>query len=329
MNNIMCKTSRAFTIIELLVVIAIIGVLFALLLPAVQMVRESARKVSCGNQLRQFATALENYASARGTLPTGACNRNPNASNPVSLTDLKTPDTWFAEILPFREQIALHDRFDFSLGTGSPVNVELVATEMPGVRCPSDDSSTSVCQHRCHWFSYPTASRMVGLWYAASSGNSPLWRQCSFCSPPYPAESNSRCCAGADRGGDGKPSGAFGLAHQRLKFAELSDGLSKTILLGETLPRGNSHNGAYTGHYPIIATNIPINTFVPLDMWPGGSQHQVNYGEASGIKSMHPHGAFVAYCDGSIHFLNESIAFDTLLDLGSRQGGEVVGSSVD
>lgn len=318
------RVAKGFTIIELLVVIAIIGVLLALLLPAVQMVRESGRRVSCGNQIRQLAMALENYSSARGSLPTGACNQSPNASNPVTLSDLRTPDTWFAEILPFREQIDLYDQFDFSQGSGSIANAGLVATELSGVKCPSDDATSSICEHRCHWFSYPTASRMVGLWYAASSGNSPLWGQCSFCSPPYPATSNQRCCNGADRGADGKPSGAFGLAHQRLKYAELSDGLSQTILLGETLPRENSHNGAYTGHFPIIATNIPINTFVPLDMLPGGPLHQVNYGEASGIKSRHPDGAYVAYCDGSVHFLGESISFDALLNLGSRQGGEVV-----
>ena len=153
-----------FTLIELLVVIAIIGVLVALLLPAVQATREAARRTSCSNQVGQLTMAVLNYQSAHQHLRTGACNQNSDVSDPVVLRDLRTPDTWFAEILPFTEEIALYEKFDFSEGTGSLVNKPVVATEILGVRCPSDATSTSICEFRCHWFAYPTSPRMLGLW---------------------------------------------------------------------------------------------------------------------------------------------------------------------
>jgi prepilin-type N-terminal cleavage/methylation domain-containing protein len=313
-----------FTLIELLVVIAIIGVLVALLLPAVQASREAARRTSCSNQIRQLTMAVLNYQSTHQHLPTGACNQNSDVSDPVVLPDLRTPDTWFAEILPFIEEISLYEKFNFSEGTGSLVNKPLVATEIIGVRCPSDATSTSICDFRCHWFAYPTSPRMLGLWYAASVGNSPLWGQCSFCSPAYPTTTNSRCCSGYDRGADGEPNGAFGLSGKKMGFAKLTDGTTNTILLGETLPRENMHNGAYTGHFPIIATNIPVNTFVPSSLWPSQTVHATNYGEASGIKSNHPGGALVSYCGGTVSFLQENTDFDVLLSLGSRNSGDLV-----
>jgi prepilin-type N-terminal cleavage/methylation domain-containing protein len=310
-----------FTLVELLVVIAIIGMLVSLLLPAVQAARESARSLTCGNQLRQLSIAMHNYHSARHSLPAGVCNSNSNASLPPSLWDLRTPDTWFAATLPFLEQQSLYDRFDFSDGTGSAINAPLVATALPGVMCPSDAATgTPICSSRCNLFSSPTASTMLGLWYAGSLGNGPLWNQCSFCSPAYPTESNKWCCSGVDRAVDGKPNGMFAVAKMPVRFSQVTDGQSKTILLGETLPRESMHIAAYTGHFPVTATNIPINSFVPRENWPNFG-HLTNYGEAGGIKSRHPAGAYVAFADGRIDFLNESIDFLVLLALGSRASG--------
>jgi prepilin-type N-terminal cleavage/methylation domain-containing protein/prepilin-type processing-associated H-X9-DG protein len=316
---------RGFTLVEMLVVIAIIGTLVALLLPAVQMTRESARATTCRNQLRQVALALQNYHSAREALPAGVCNRNAAANVPASLGDLRTPDTWFAETLSFLEQQSLQDQFKFSEGSGSPANKPLVATPLAGVACPSDsDGAGAVCDFRCNLFASQTAAKMVGLWYAASLGNNPLWNQCTFCTPAFPAATNLACCASKDRGVDGHPSGMFAVAKVPMTFAKTTDGLSKTILLGETLPRENMHNGAFTGHYPVIATNIPVNSFVPRDEWPRAGAHATNYGEAGGIKSRHPGGAHAAFADGSVSLLAESIRFEVLLALGSGRAGETV-----
>ena len=313
-----------FTLIELLVVIGIIGLLLGLLLPAVQAAREAARSISCSNQIRQFGLALQHYHDGIGHLPAGVCNKNPEVSLPTTLYDLRTPDTWFAVLLPYLEQQPLYDRFDFAEGSGSPANAALVATSMDGIMCPSDgDGGSPVCVKRCNLFTSNAAGTMIGLWYSASLGNGPLWGQCSFCSPAYATGNNAACCGGADRGIDGHPTGMFAVAKIPVTFKKVTDGLSKTILLGETLPRESMHNGAYTGHFPVIATNIPVNSFVPRSNWPSFG-HLTNYGEASGIKSRHPGGAYVAFVDGSISLLSESTEFDVLLALGSKASGEIV-----
>src|SRR6476620_658264 len=95
---------RAFTLVELLVVIAIIGVLVALLLPAVQQAREAARRMSCNNNLKQIAIALHNHHDVKGSFPPGGMNTGHNGTPCYT--------TWSIEILPFMEQQALYQQYD-------------------------------------------------------------------------------------------------------------------------------------------------------------------------------------------------------------------------
>lgn len=313
------------TLVELLLVIAIIALLLALLLPAVQRVRESARRVQCGNQIKQFALALQAYHQSFDTLPSGIINRNrsnPDSVKPNAWQLVSGPDTWFAEILPRLEQQARYDRLDFGSRTGTPANVSLVAEPMAGVACPSDPrGGSSVCDNRCALFIGSSASRMLGLWYAGSLGINPIMNRCEFCSPQTPVV-GSDCCSGGTQGIAGPATGMFDVTATPVRFAQVRDGTSNTILLGEALPHEDQHNGAFTTHYPVVATNIPLNTLLPDDQIPIAGVHLVNYSRASGIKSRHPGGAHVAMADGSARFVQESVELAVLRAMGTRQGGE-------
>lgn len=153
----------AFTLVEMLVVIAIIATLVALLLPAVQGARESARRIQCGNNIKQIALGLQSYHAIQGGLPRTICNRNADnatatASGGSTAWTLGRPDTWNVEIFPQLEIQNLYDGFDFGKKVGDattsaakPVsNMDLSQKVLPGHACPSDPfSSDPVLENRC------------------------------------------------------------------------------------------------------------------------------------------------------------------------------------
>ncbi|WP_315985763.1 DUF1559 domain-containing protein [Blastopirellula sp. J2-11] len=117
-----------FTLVELLVVIAIIGVLIALLLPAVQQAREAARRLTCRSQLKNFGLALHNYHDVHGTLPPGL---TASANGGWS---------WGAMLLPFIEQSNIHDAIDFKLSPSNGSNATAILSTIPIANCPSDQA---------------------------------------------------------------------------------------------------------------------------------------------------------------------------------------------
>ncbi len=125
----------AFTLVELLVVIAIIGVLVALLLPAIQSAREAARRAQCTNQLKQLGLALHNYHDVHRTFPpSGLHNRDGHGA---SATSSSWGPSWIVMTLPFLEQEALYSQYDFSLTRARDgVNRTVVGVEIPSLRCP-------------------------------------------------------------------------------------------------------------------------------------------------------------------------------------------------
>ncbi|MCL2119205.1 MAG: DUF1559 domain-containing protein [Planctomycetaceae bacterium] len=135
------NTHPAFTLIELLAVIAIIGILIALLLPAVQAAREAARRLQCGSQLTQLGLAVKQYEQAHGVLPMGTVND----SGPIRNVPIGNHIGWIPRILPYMEQTPLYEHIDFSKGVYDPVNQPVWVSQKPRILgCPSDGSYGSL-----------------------------------------------------------------------------------------------------------------------------------------------------------------------------------------
>ena len=135
------NTQLGFTLIELLAVIALIGVLIALLLPAVQAAREAARRLQCSSHLLQVGLALKQYEQAQGVLPMGTVNDK----GPIRNVPIGNHIGWLPRILPHLEQMPLYERIDFSKDCYDPVNQPVWASQKPRIlSCPSDGNSWSL-----------------------------------------------------------------------------------------------------------------------------------------------------------------------------------------
>ena len=144
----MRKPSQAFTLVELLVVIAIIGILIALLLPAVQAAREAARRMQCTNNLVQLGVALQSYEAAHEVLPPGVVD----STGPIVSAPEGYHMSWIVQILPFMEQGVAHKHIDFAYGAYSKKNRQVAEIEISTLRCPSSWSGgTGVTEYAgCH-----------------------------------------------------------------------------------------------------------------------------------------------------------------------------------
>jgi prepilin-type N-terminal cleavage/methylation domain-containing protein len=305
----------AFTLVELLVVIAIIGVLVALLLPAVQAAREAARRTECTNNLRQLGLAMHNYHDAHGSLPYGSptCCAGPPTNGGV----------WSSMILPFFEEQTLYDQFDWRGHIKDARHRELVQSVIPTYICPSSPRASSpIFDDR---FTRDNPNPAMGLWYTASMGPTTP-DNCALCpaglGDPRPG---NWCCQGwnwgTQAGGgydEGSSVGMFGRHHKpSTKFKDVADGLSRTIMLGETLPEECTFISAFSINFNVSSTSIPLNTRIS----DGGQA--VDWWLTSGFKSEHPGGAHLLLGDTSVKFFAESIDHRIYCHMGTRAGGEV------
>ena len=312
----------AFTLVELLVVIAIIGILVALLMPAVQNAREAARRMQCSNNLKQLGLGLHNYHTANGQFPFGSTYTQTQS------TSTKHTVTWATAVLPYIEQQNLYDLFDFTVPITHANNTPALTTKVEVFTCPSDPASRKgVLPARCQCCPGSPETSMA-LWYPASVG--PAYdANCKFCDDKTPDKDNY-CCQGKNYGQDGDGPGMFYRWPISVTIDEVRDGTTNTIMLGETLPEQTIHNMAFCANMPLGQTNIPMNRFTPQDDMPVvGASDSANHGtnpyfETLGFKSRHPGGAMFALGDGSVRFMNEIVDFQLYNELGTRSGGEVV-----
>jgi prepilin-type N-terminal cleavage/methylation domain-containing protein len=305
------RSRRAFTLVELLVVIAIIGVLVALLLPAVQAAREAARRMSCGNNLKQVGLGLHNYHDTYKTYPPAISYWGawPPAGNNESWG-------WSALMLPFIEQQPLHDALrvtTWSLQTvlqngnnvssGGKLYKELLQTSLEVYQCPSDAGGNGHLVHSDRHFGGGVGTAAAGLGQFRPGKSNYLASLGTF---DNVARFNER----------ERINGVF-LANLGMRVADITDGTSNTILVGEreTLycrsgswvgvrnPDGDNSRGVFTsvGHGD---RDNRMNNPDPPTLW-----SLADNGCGEGFGSLHPGGAMFCVGDGSVRFLAETIEF--------------------
>jgi prepilin-type processing-associated H-X9-DG protein len=308
-------------LIEVLLVIAIIGVLVALLLPAVQKVREAGNRVRCANNLKQLALACLLYQGDHGLFPPGGL-RSWSAGDDRG--------SWLVYILPHIEQENLARQIgppNSPNSVGIAVQRGILPVRLPLGRCPSDGYGREVAF--CN--------------YMGSVGPQCLGRNCGgspfdvYCNPP--AAWGWGYTASPDHGNTTDPDGVRGVFNRYgapIRLGDVRDGASNTILLGEGLPYEHldhffSNNWALqNGGAAHAATTVPINYKTDYHD-PGGhgcanaAHNFENWDLAWGFKSNHVAGANFAFADGSVRFLSQSIDARTYNLFGCRNDGQAPG----
>jgi prepilin-type N-terminal cleavage/methylation domain-containing protein/prepilin-type processing-associated H-X9-DG protein len=317
---------RAFTLVELLVVIAIIGILIALLLPAVQAAREAARRNECLNNLKQLSLGCMNHADAHKRFPSSA--------------DINGSSFVF-QILPFIEESQLQEQFDLSASVFAPVNQPYWGRSLKAVRCPSqtNDEQTVTSAFGASPTVYEDGNDWRSHYLAVMGGK-------KGCTTPAAPNSHytmipALCPPGGISDTGGSANNGIMYPESRSRFREITDGTSKTLLIGECswnagvtrvwavgsnrTPTNSFANGHKWSTYGARNIAWPINTFTTKRVDSGGvpsaPANDVSFG------SIHAGGANFAWADGSNRFLTENIELNVYIAMGSKAGGEIIATT--
>jgi len=312
---------RGFTLIELLVVIAIIAVLIALLLPAVQAAREAARRAQCVNNLKQIGLALHNYESSRSCFPYGAnAYANVTVNGVTSLNQYG--GNWVLLILANMEQTSLSNAYNFNLRTADPGNANTTVTRsvMNAFICPSDPLAGQAMMNDRN-----ECNPSMGLWYVGSMGPTNMDNKVPYCPPTPSGSTNQSYCVQGNWGStsssmSGRLVGFFGRWELCQRIAGVTDGMSNTFFVGETLPDQCKYYGAYNHNFPMAPTSIPLNMIHLIK----GAVTNSTYYQVCGFKSRHSGGSNFLMGDGTVKFVKESINYQVFNSLGSAGMGEIV-----
>jgi len=331
---------RAFTLVELLVVIAIIGILVALLLPAIQAAREAARRSQCTNNLKQMALAALNHHDQKGTFPPGCVMSQGGASGSASYTT-----GWTREIMPYSEDTALRDLYDPSISitaTAPATDPKVIKakqfreTAVPLYTCPSDFQMQ---------LGLPESGPGTGVMFMTGSyrgnagrgdGSVTWYLYEDLPSPSAVAPNRNKGWRGPMHAvlaqGAAQPNG-YVLRLEKVK--DVVDGTSKTLLVGEStnIAPARRTYWAYTWGNYLLSQPTPHALTLLGDFCrcsPPGTAGctpatGVAYGTSnrachSGWFSNHSGGMNAALCDGSVSFLSFDIDLETFAALGSIAG---------
>ena len=309
---------RGFTLIELLVVIAIIAVLIALLVPAVQKVREAAARTKCTNNLKQIGLALNNYHSQNNYFPPGAMAHDSSTNPPYLITARRLGITgnvkhsWTPFILPFIEQNALATQYTLQKNWYEQPGV--VNTPVSLFICPSTPGGgTKTCNKTVSGF--PVAAPPTD--YAPNNAYG------SALEPQY-----------ADALGDNKMRDGVMEVNAVWSIPEIHDGASNTIVISECAGRPDrwikgtmtSAGTATDGGWADRDNEYITHGADPADGVTDPGECHTNCNNGNEVYSFHTGGAMHVFADGSVHFIRASMPMRQFVKLLNRQGGDVAPS---
>jgi len=319
---------RAFSLVELLVVIAIIGILLALLMPAVQAVREAARRMQCMNHLKQIGAALLNYNQMHGVFPPGCivATGSPPGWRPwqeAKSTGLTQHHgtSWMLQILPYIEQRNLWDAWNFRanvLGNASLAQIDIPVFYCPSRRGGIRSSDRAHLVDRYNWTG-------GGNDYGGCIGSGNGWTNNSYRYFTKPVAGNeSEHWRHPSRVGIFQPNASA-------RFSDIYDGASNTILTGElqrlvSPPSGISSVDGWAagGVATLFTTNDREKDGTGESQYGVYQTGGMNNGFFESPGSEHPDGAQFGMADGSVHFLNESIDKHVFVLLGGMADRQLV-----
>ena len=269
---------------------AILGVLIALLLPAVQAAREAARGISCSNNLRQIGIGLQNYENTHEAFPIGCIEcKFGSSSNPASMKMI----AWNVALLPYIEQDDVWRRFDYDYPAKGEENRQAVSAVIATFLCastPRPSYTTGDINQNGDWdpgddMGYTDYGGIYGV--EGTGRNAPM---------------------GSDHYLNWESLGVM-LYELPTTTTEIRDGLSNTVIVGECAGRGYEEQSEWANGHNCFA-----------------QQQDTAINEALGneLRSDHPGGAHVVFCDGHVQFLSETMQQETLNALMTRAGGELV-----
>jgi len=304
---------RAFTLVELLVVIAIIGVLVALLLPAVQAAREASRRSQCSNNLRQIGIALHNYHDVQLSFP---INYRPVTNGPYS---------WMQAILPYIEQQNLYSQITIGGVQSLPNNLLVRNTVIKTYRCPSD----GLLQNGMLIGASDGGGTTAATNYKANAGAAWTWTIVNTNNARWPNDNPPNAlihCDGlmcSNSYGSG-PTAVSDLVKNMTRFSNISDGTSNSFAVGEAVPAWSLWSWWYNQNAAVASCGLPLNYKKGIDkLETYASSWQRNYS----FYSLHPAGANFAMCDASVRFIPDNIDTSTYRALATIEAGDVIANS--